>query len=391
MNIFYIGVDSDYVCDTSRSLREAIVKASDNTFLYGPGFLSDEDLNLGIEYWLNTYQPDIIITSDFVIGLEEDYIDNLDALKHLYPSRRLVSPHLSKRSFLFLLESVQLILHHRNAPLLITLIETDLYRATPSQVYRLSQADYYLGFGSQFTPPHNTLLASSSNEILPIRKFITPYAFDFAIENSSRTITILDFVPDINTKPTLLASRRNHWSVPGVQYHSRLTAIKSLKNAGINVLYGRSFLGRVFFHKIFPHALRTAALARYKSVFKKQIQTSRYSYTCGSSCQTPVTKFFEIPSLGTLLVGQCFYNSQAAGFIPGSNYIEAEPYQLSELHLWLTQRPDLAQQIATKGFHLVAARHTFSVRVKQINQCLSAIIEKKFSGNVWTNGSMTLL
>ena len=388
MNIFYIGLDSEYVCDTPKLLRGLFRRASQKTFYYGPGYLSDEDLCLGIDYWLNLVRPDIIVTSDYAVGLSEVISGQSGPLlSRIYPTRRLLPSAVSNQAIQYLVDAIDRVLSARNAPLLITLLETDLYKLSLAQSLRLDKADYFLGFGSQFTPAYGELV-ENKNEIKRLRDTFTPYGFEFAIKNASRTITTLDFVPDILETPSALQSRRYRWSVPGVAYTTRKSAIASLKDANIHVRYGRSFIGRLFYHQAFPYFVRSAALSRYKAAFKAQIKYSKYSYTCGSSCMTPVTKFFEIPSMGSLLVGQPFYNSHDAGYRSGHNFLEADPFDLPGLDLWLKRNPSIAQKIASAGHELIATRHTLNIRTRQIAECLQFIKDSTFKGTFWENGMM---
>ena len=187
------------------------------------------------------FKPDFIITSDFVVSLREE-LDKVPGsiFAGIYCTRRLLPSSVSPKSIQLLLDSIDLVLSIRNAPLIITLLETDLYRQSLYQTNRLSNADYFIGFGSQFTPLYDTVMQSYA-EIKPMQDSITSHGFDFSISNSHRTITILDFVQDTTRYCSPLLERKSKWSVPGVAYAARQSAIESLQASNIQVQYGRSF------------------------------------------------------------------------------------------------------------------------------------------------------
>jgi hypothetical protein len=124
--------------------------------------------------------------------------------------------------------------------------------------------------------------------------------------------------------------------------------------------------------------------------FAARMAATRYSYTCGSGLQMPIRKFFEIPSVGCLLVCRPFKGFEAAGFIDGVNCIIAEPDHLTDLHFTLTAEPEHAESIARAGQALVLHRHSLDARAQDLRLILDAIATKRFEGSFWRDGQHQL-
>ena len=124
----------------------------------------------------------------------------------------------------------------------------------------------------------------------------------------------------------------------------------------------------------------------YYFSYLRMIRDSHYAYADGSATEYPLTKMFEIPSLGTLLVCEPFRNSHHAGFVHQHNFLSCEARYLRSLNEELSTNTYLAQKVRLNGYQLVASSHSESARIMQIKISFKHILQGKFSGSRWNNG-----
>lgn len=182
------------------------------------------------------------------------------------------------------------------------------------------------------------------------------------------------------------------WSVLGEDYASRKAAIKNLRSCGLDPVTSG-------FKRKAIAGLRRVGLLRGESNrslnlmqddFYQKLCSSKYSYTCESGLEIPIRKFFEIPAAGAVLVCRPFRGMNHLGFIAGENYIECEPNDLLEAHLFLENNTEIAEEITKSGQELIRRLHSAHARATPFKICLNALV--KFGGvGRWDRGNFHVI
>lgn len=378
-----------YLCSTPNRLARMFGDIADKCLYFGHGYSDKGELEDGIEAIETSFSPDLLVISDFILSLKQYRLLGISPDKYMYASRRLTQFKPDAAFDAFWEETLEYLLSSkRKTPLAATLLETDLYRASESFIADLDSVDLLVGPGRQFCSKiaeapriREEVFASAANDRMA------------SLYESRRrdTISCLDFVCKEDFLSPLTKLKANDWAVPGVLYSYRKEAVRVLEESNIKVKYGRSLVARVMYYKYCPYQIRKNGLKLYQAKFRQQLHQSQYAYTCGSGGRAPVTKMFEIPAAGCILVCESFINSSEAGYIDSYNYIEARPDELTEVASWLKQDTVRAENIAINGYKMVQALHSYEARVIQIRRSLYMWLEKRFRGSEWTNGSYTWL
>jgi len=362
---------------------------ADECLYFGHGYSNQKSLEEGIEAIERSFRPDLIVISDFILSLRQYRLLNISPGQYLYAVRRLTQFKLDIAFNAFWDETVEYLLNSkRRTPLAATLLETDLYRASASFIADLDKADILIGPGRQFISKiaeapriHEEVFASVAND-----RIANLY------ESRHRdTISCLDFVCNEDFVSPLTKVTANGWAVPGVLYSYRRESVRILSENHLKVRHGRSLLARIMYHRYWPDQIRENGLRLYQARFRRQLNNSKYAYTCGSGSRAPVTKMFEIPAAGCILVCESFVNASEAGYRDNYNYIEAHPRELPEVARWLKQNTAKGESIALNGYKMVQALHSYSERAIQIRRSLDKWLERDFRGSEWANGSYTWL
>lgn len=385
MKILYVGLKSDFICPTSARIAKIFSLIASNIRYCGPGY-SDEYSS--IDQLCDTFAPDFIVTTDYFLSLSE-ILGRASVSQALYETRRLPDFKPDEAQFRERYDHItSYLLKRRSIPLLVTTLETDLYKASTNLISLIDSADLILGPGRQFTSTivespriHRESFGHLANDLLA-------NLFESA---QDRLVSFLDFVDCEDFHHPNSHQREHLWCIPGVEYQYRKEAIRHLRNHGFNPQHGRSLPGRLLYHHTLPNHIRRIGLDLYRGYFRSQLRASKLAYTCGSGGRAPVTKMFEIPAYGCLLVAEGFYNCSQAGFEDGVNYIEAKPDDLAELTENILNHQEDYNHIANCGYRHVWQRHSLPARVNQLTTCLRAYLNGTFRGSEWSEGQYLLL
>lgn len=361
----------------TRELVPTLLARVDETICYGPGHVSTETLDAGLDRFLERVRATRIVTTEHVAfaALNKAHGATLESAyaNHVFDFDPAQFSHLS---------DIATQVGRCDLPKVLLLFESDYYHFTEARASILEYFDCIIGFGPQFVRPRAELDDINAESFAA---HVTDHAADAFQRLVERTACLPHFVSDAEFCWNSLHNRPQSWSVPGVGYAARREAAHAL--AEIGFAEGRSLLGRLLMRPRFPQEWRSIGTQLYRHSFRRMLERSRYAFTCGSGLRYPLRKFFEIPAAGALLVAQPFVNFADAGFVHGKNCIIAEPAILPAIHHQLARDPDWAESIAAAGRAMILANHSVTARALQLSEVFAALDAGVFAGGQWRSGA----
>ena len=384
--IVYVDVNVRYINQTREKFLEALSGCGEITMI-GPGFSSGDS---AVELQNLLSKPgavDVVVTTSLIAngGRYKDMTSSAIASSY----RKLFAYNFHESHFSELPHLNKVLTQSKKPCILITLQVDNYFIRQQNIVDFNSIADMIIGIG----PECRVYKAALPN--LPYELFVenaTDCWADYLSKHADKISSMYHLVGDDEFCQTPLAQRKTKWSVLGVPYYARKVAIDRLKAAELSPLTTntiRRLLAGFKKLKILSGEPNWYLDITQKR-FQKALQSSCYSYTCGSGLETPIRKFFEIPAAGAVLVCRPFRGAEKCGFKDGKNFIACEPEDVVEVHHWLEANPEQAQQIATAGQMMVKKLHSVSARQEQIHQCLQATINKSGVGR-WNDGCFNII
>lgn len=197
--------------------------------------------------------------------------------------------------------------------------------------------------------------------------------------------------------PTFGKLPRKLWDyvTPGCDYQTRLIAnryfsqtnLRAFPYNKIDALIGGSLklLNKQGFFK--ENTLNYMNIWLRKRNYNFAIERSRLSFACGSGLRYPVRKFFQIPSLGSLLLAYPCVGFGDYGFENGINCIEVSPETAANEAQRILQKPSKLEKMIQESMNLILRRHTTAARISQIIECIKRVYSGKiinaqfFQGN----------
>ena len=382
--LLYVDVNASFINPTRNLLPVALMKGCDVRF-FGPGHVSSDVLAIGLPAFIERNGPfDAVATNTLVL-----FSDSVDPARYAANVRAAYAYEGQAEDLLFL----PIIAKQFSAltlPRIAILLENDFYNWTARERDRIdASADFFIGFGEEFCPFKYDMPQLSFERFASIT---TDIWAEFCRSQKHRIASLPHFVSDNEFSVSPLVSRREFWSVMGVQYHARQVARDHLVHNGIEPIIDSKL------RKIVSLLKKTRLMRGERRIVQKllnadfasRIAATRYSYTCGSGLAMPIRKFFEIPAAGSVLVCRPFHGFAEAGFIDGVNCVVAEPNELMDVHHLLVADPDRAQHMASAGQHLVMDLHSVSARADHLSSLITAIADRRFFGSEWKGGSHRL-
>lgn len=373
VTILLLDADLRYVNPT-RALWVRVLEQIGETRVFGPGYVSAEELRAGVRVFAERHGPfDVVIATEHIALAPAE----LFSLRHY--RRNFVTSHDPDT----LLPACQRIAGEldRVAGLHVaSLMETDFQYLTSAKIACLAQFPLVIGLGAQFVP---------STPVVTEEAFLGPITDAwrrFVEATPARIVSLPMFVSDTASCSTALESRPYDWAIPGVAYRQRhamrqrLTANAHWRVRGAPIRWGG--------------ALSTVGLrpwtsdwfvSQYQARFARDLRSSKYAYTCGSSLRYPVLKFFEIPAAGALLVCHPCRGFAALGFVHGVHALAGDDQAVLEQTV-LRARPERLQAIARAGRTLVLSTHTVQARAAQLHRVLTVALDHRYHGSHWAAG-----
>jgi hypothetical protein len=180
-------------------------------------------------------------------------------------------------------------------------------------------------------------------------------------------------------------------NVLGARYYVRREAMRRLRGRGLRLVTSRNLGFRALSLLVGRY---NRGLRPYQAAFRHVIHRSWLSVTCSGTVGYPVRKFFEVPALGSLLVAEFFDHPEALGFRDGENCVRLSADRVAEI-------PDVVgrllrdkaevRRLTRAGQETVRALHTAEVRVGQLREIASAVVNGSLRTTRWEAGRQVLV
>jgi len=394
LKILFLDLNIHYIAPT-RNLVPSMLKNKFDVTIYGPGYTYEKILKDGLDEFYSKSGPfDFILASEHIIFYKNDLKDNKGkSLFDIFSSNYVV--RFQNTSLLNFFNDAFEFLKSTRVKKIITMFETDYIYLNHDRLKILDDLDcYMIAEGSDLIRPFknspNRKHEKYSHEIKD------DWAY-FAKKNIRKIISIPHFVSESEFFYGNIQNRKKIINVPGVNYNNRKRALKILKKAKINLASKSHMILYSLFTKLgFKPFSNPYLLKFYNNIFYESIINSKYCFSCGSTCEVTLRKFFEIPALGSLLILEPFNSEgkqmlESLGYLEDQNFISCSADNLLDKINELEKNKEYAAEIAHNGQQLVIKNHSSIARSEQIYKSLDAISKDKFKGTFWDNGEFKLI
>lgn len=388
MKLLSVDLQARFLNPTKSLLTQALASFADVHF-FGPGFVDDGTLRLGLRRFIDREGPfDALVTNGQYLSAISSRRDNPLTMEEFSSAYRTC---FSESSLKFIPSISEEFSSLHDTRRILTLLDADLYNWTDDIIGSIHEfADYVIAPGMPFwkrTAQMPNVLEEKFGHLAKDNWV------DYASDNAHRIAAMTHIVSGHRGPPKPLAHRRDDWTILGITYAARQQARASLVANGLKPrAEGRARRAIGLLRRLgLWNGHSDFSLDYLNWDFEYRLAQSRYSYTCGSGLEMPIRKFFEIPEAGAVLVCRPFAGFAEAGFVDGVNCLVREPDQVVDTHRWLVAHPDEAQRIASAGWSLVHRAHSVAARAKQLEQTLKAMLDGTFNGSAWDAGTYSVL
>lgn len=377
--LLYFGFKHNYINPTSNLLLKIYEKSADTLFI-GPGFKNIIDFNnkIELEKKINKFIPEIIIIDARCFGSE-------------YLKLNISGQNYSKKDFDKFIIFLNNFIKYNKIPLIVDFNYLDYYKLPFLLIEKLKKFNCYtIGLDKNFFSPKENYKHLFREKFA---KYANDNWYNYAKENSHLIISLPHPIDEKEFSSMKINQRRIDFSVMGVKYYCRKKAGKILRKTNYNICSGDLKRKCISF---MITSLRKLSIKSHKinnlynSYFYSTLINSKISYTCGGGAEFPVRKFLEIPASGALLMCQKFKNFENFGYVNKKNVIAVQLNELEDAVHYYLKELDLSQQIVNDCQKFLLENHSTISRIKQIRDSLELIVQNKFKGSSWKNGSFIL-
>ena len=388
LKLLYLGINRSYVNPTFDNL---LISLSQNNVLYryGPGFVTDSELEKGIDFWLDKHEEfDFVLTDSMILECDDliknPYLFENEAIFFKKSTYKTYAPKI-KEYFLSLKKNKIFIAnwdYYERQPRHVDLLIKDEF------VYVISHVDKNTSYNVEKINKLGNLMIPDVLSEYPQRSnvwhnFISDYAF--------KIISMPNTVNERNFVFTPVEGRKYRFCVPGFPYRERQTARKlyNLRERFFHEWAELKFLFEKISRKLFIPRPKNWSQIQTNRLFSR-LSNSKMVFTSGAVTRTPIAKYFEIPASGSVLICQKFAGFEHLGFQNGVNCLVAEDLQTLNKIL-ANYDVNRYQQLADNGRSFIWDKHTIHSRTVQLELCLTSIKSGNFNGSHWDQGEFIIL
>lgn len=389
MKILFVGFNAKYINPTNQLIPRMLKLFADVT-LFGPGFVSDEELSNGLIAFAEAHGP-----FDFIATTTQLVVDsNPDATEHFYRQYSLLQ--WSNASISPFMADAKNYMRRNSLPKIAFVMDLDTFGISASLLSQLHQfSDYIVTWGKGFTRPNSELPYMELESAYKGKAKIVPLGlwYEFCESNSHKFINIAHFVGVHEFDFTSIAVRSYDVSVAGQLYYSRERTLDLLRRnkklrvgtTGYRLIFSLlTKIGWSPYSRFIPHTI-------YRALFKQVLSKSKISMTDGAAYDAAIRKFMEIPASGALLLARPCVGFESLGFRDGVSAVLLDENDPAGQVLSLLSDPARIQAIASKGQEVVWKNHSIHARAQQMEMSLHRILEGRFAGSAWRDGEFVLL
>lgn len=380
MKYLFVDLALTYINPT-RNLLTGLF-SFDDISCFGPGYVSSECLEKGIEVFMNEHGPfDAVVTTEHIAfsQIKPGPLTELAYKRNYYFEFPLAE--ITQRQSIF--KQIQKL----NLYKILLTLESDYYNFTTEQISIIDgEFDLTVSWGSQFFQK-TTNMDKKNADIF--REVPNDNWLEYSERAFSKIVPLHHFVSESEFNYTCLSHRPKDFVVPGAIYLNRKRAKRALVKSDFKKSISTSIPYIGILNRLGVHTFSWPWFQEYyQSSFKRSIKQSKIAFTCGSSLDFPIRKFFEIPAFGTILFCRPCNGFEALGFKDQINAVVCAPEELPILGADLLSNPEKAQRIATQGRDLIKTHHTLRIRAKQLSNALVKAINGEWKGAVWQDGKL---
>jgi len=379
IRILFVGFNRQYVNRTFSVLIRAIL-ANQYLDFYGPGFRTTQELEAGPERWLDLHGPyDLVLFESYVF--EHDVVS-----KRVTP---FAADYIRFRKDDFFTYGPQLqsfIKQYNGMKLFVS--NFDIYGISQQHIEELENLDCFI------------LCAPSRMSVMELQeRFHLSYEdstgkgfwagkgndnwVNFISQNKEKVLEIPAGVGLEQFSYTPLQLRTQRFTVPGTSYAERKMVYHFMTKQQRLKRFSDKIKDKLY--SMYNDRLTIRKLTEINLRYDMDIANSCIAYTSGSIFRRSVRKYFEIPALGSMPIGQVCDAFEELGFKDGINFRIAEtPNDVKEI-LDNYDEADV-QVIASNARKLIFEKHSEQARAKQLDKSLRLIVKGSFKGSYWDNG-----
>ncbi len=387
MKILFVGFNAKYINPTNQ-LIPRMLKLFAKVDLYGPGFVSDEELDRGLSAFSQARGP-----FDFIITTTQLAVEtNPEEAETFYRKYSLLQwGHSSIRSFM---TDVKQFMTFSQVPIVTFVLDLDPYGVRADLLNQLDQfSDYIVAWGKGFSKDIAELSYLKYEKAYSHKNRPLGLWHEFFNSRFQKCINFGHFVGVHEFDFSSTALRPYDVSVAGQLYYSREKTLELLKRnkklrvgtTGYRFLF--SLLAKIGwspYSRFLPHII-------YRALFKQVLSKSKISMTDGAAYDAVIRKFMEIPASGALLLARPCVGFESLGFRDGESAVFLDEKCPVEQVIELLGDPVRLETIAAKGQEVVWKHHSIHARSQQMEKSLQRIIEGRFAGSEWHDGEFILL
>jgi len=390
MRLLFVGLNAEYINPTSLLIPRMLMLFAD-TVCFGPGYVSEDELEVGIESFVGKHGPFdfVVTTSQLALSSNADIFINF---YKRYTVRRWDN-YETLRPFL---GDVQAFLAIQGLRRIVFAMDLDTHGVSADLLLRLDQsADYICAWGKGFCRPSSEL----SNLLLEpaytkkAQQVSLGLWYDFCNVHFTRFINVGHFVGLDEFCFSPITYRPLAVCVPGVLYRSRRQTLDKLReHRRLRIGSTRYQLFFSILDKLYmsPYSHPLLHLI-YRRLFINLLSSSKISMTDGAAYDMMIRKFVEIPAYGSLLLARPCAGFERLGFRDGESAVILNESDTIHQVTRLLSDQERMQTIARKGQSVVWNNHSIHARASQVSSSLTKIINGSFAGSLWVDGEFQLL
>lgn len=363
----------------------------DELVIYGPGFVSTEELEAGIEKFVYNNNFDFIIDNGFFtfLSLKEKKGVLLDVNVNSFKNYLFKFFKNYKNLEQYLRDMYEFYKNTKEKKLYFA-PTMDTYGLKKEKIKILKEKNIFImAPGEGFTQEAENMPFMKYDACFEVKKdsILESNWYHFVNEYPEKIINLGHYVDMSEFFYSPLEDRKYISSVPGFHYYRRKKAFKELKKHNIKMHSNIQKVIYAILNKLkIPVFSSYLGIKFYNIIFQNILFETKYIYTDGAGDDFPIRKFLEVPASGSILLASEFIGMKRWGFKDGENYISTTPENIIEKIAYLENNRKEAQKIAIKGRDLIWEKHSLIARSKQLRETLEEIKNQSYKKSYWKDG-----
>jgi hypothetical protein len=370
MKFLFIGFNRIYMNPSTNAILECFAIIG-NLHFFGPGYSSAEELKKGPQAKFDSDSYDFVITDSMVLEWQ-----SISARVRPF-STAVVQFDLDM--YVSMGKVLAIFFDGLNAKKL-AIANIDTYCAGKELMDRLTRTKAFIVEPGASTARSKEFVTIAYGEEFPAGndnwfEFSNTYKHLFLSIPHTIAYDEFDFTP--------VADRPENFSVVGATYRERKRVLPLTSTTS----RARTLLRRVegYWASKTRVTMTERQMYKLRSSYVKDIKRAKFVYCSGGPYMLPVRKYFEIPALGSIPVGQVCSGFSELGFEDGENYfVSNSPDEVRDVVY--SQHGDDLQEIVSNSRNMIMQNHSVPSRSKQLKTSLELIASGAFKGSYWHEG-----